>query len=163
MFAQYCTYLERTFPTVWRAISGRSSLEMASLDDEGGEELLARAGVRVAGIAIYKHVRLELGQPQLVSEGRLGVLPLKWRPSGGPPLLPDLQGVIRFAADADRTRMTLNANYQPPGGSLGAVIDRALLYRLADATVRDFVLRLAAEVDSILGSSSPVGWTPTEG
>jgi hypothetical protein len=42
------------------------------------------------------------------------------------------------------TRLTLNARYDPPMGALGKLIDRALMHRLAQSTMDDFVIRLAA-------------------
>lgn len=156
MFAQYSSSLEHPFPRVWAAISDRPLLEIVSLDGAGGEELLARVGARIAGIPIYTHVWLDCGQPQVLIDGRLGLLPVNWRPTGGAPLLPDMRGDIRFEAiGVDRTRISLNARYQPPGGPLGEVVDRALMYRLADATVQDFVLRLSRQLDALLSSSAP--------
>jgi hypothetical protein len=39
-----------------------------------------------------------------------------------------------------------SARYQPPLGLLGSAADRALLHRVAEATIRDFVQRLAQAI-----------------
>lgn len=151
MFAQFSTYLEHPFSKVWAAVSARPLLERVSLDGVSGDELLARVGLRIANIPIYRHVRLEIGEPETMTEGRVGVLAVYWRPSGGAPLLPNMRGDIRLEAiGANRTQMSLNARYRPPGGALGEVVDRVLMYRLADATVQDFVVRLAPQIDNLL-------------
>jgi hypothetical protein len=36
--------------------------------------------------------------------------------------------------------------YRPPLGSLGQAVDRAILHRVADATVRTFLIRVAAQL-----------------
>ncbi len=45
------------------------------------------------------------------------------------------------------TQVGLSASYKPPRGLLGASLDRALLHRVAEATVRDFVKRVAAVLE----------------
>ena len=52
--------------------------------------------------------------------------------------------------EAESTRLTLNARYDPPLGKLGELIDRALMHRLAQATIKDFVERLAGRVEAEL-------------
>jgi hypothetical protein len=41
------------------------------------------------------------------------------------------------------TQLTLRGRYEPPLGTLGRQIDRLLLHRVAEATVRSFMRRLA--------------------
>ena len=43
----------------------------------------------------------------------------------------------------ERTQLSISARYTPPLGSLGRVLDRALLHRVAEATVKDFLDRVA--------------------
>jgi hypothetical protein len=48
----------------------------------------------------------------------------------------------------DRTTLTLDGTYDPPLGSVGRILDRAILSRVAEATVRNWVDRLAEAVSS---------------
>ena len=41
---------------------------------------------------------------------------------------------------------SMSGRYSPPFGSVGEALDRALLHRVAEATVRDFVERVAASI-----------------
>jgi hypothetical protein len=42
------------------------------------------------------------------------------------------------------TQLSISARYAPPLGAIGSAIDRALLHRVAEATVKDFMDRVAA-------------------
>jgi hypothetical protein len=50
--------------------------------------------------------------------------------------------------DASRTQLSFKGSYDPPLGAVGRGIDRALLHRIAEATARDFLERLAKAVES---------------
>jgi hypothetical protein len=112
--------------------------------DSDGQNLMAKVGVKVAGIPLYKQVRLEIGsRPDGLRKDRI-MLPVRWHTVGGPPLFPKMEGTLHVEPDGDGgTRLTLNATYDPPLGRLGQVIDRGLMHRLATMTMRDFVDRLA--------------------
>jgi hypothetical protein len=42
--------------------------------------------------------------------------------------------------------LTLAGSYRPPLGSLGHALDRVILHRVAVATIRDFLARVAAQL-----------------
>ena len=68
------------------------------------------------------------------------VLPLEWRPVLARNLLPKLEGDLEVASlGPNRTQVSLSARYRPPLGVVGQAVDRALLHRVAEATVKDFV------------------------
>ena len=93
-------------------------------------------------------------KPLKMSAGR-SVLPISWKSVGGPPLFPELEGQLEVEEiGKDRTLVTLSASYQPPMGELGAAVDRAILHRLADATMKDFVDRVAQRLEAALASPS---------
>jgi uncharacterized membrane protein len=46
------------------------------------------------------------------------------------------------ALGGSRTQLSVSARYRPPLGSVGRVIDKALLHRVAEATIKDFLDRL---------------------
>lgn len=80
-------------------------------------------------------------------------VPVRWRRAGGAALFPRMLSDVVFEAFGDaQTQMTLSGTYRPPGGELGRLIDRALLHAPADATVRDFTLRLAGHIERMVGA-----------
>lgn len=81
-------------------------------------------------------------------------LPLRWEATGpGSGLFPALDADITVTPGGDdAATLILTGVYRPPLGKLGAVLDHAILSRVAVATIRDFVRRLAQAVE---GSSTP--------
>jgi hypothetical protein len=155
MFAQHVVLLPHSFGTVERVLSDPQHPWTAGLDGAGGAELLARVGVKLAGVPVYKHVKLELGQPLLRIGSSRMLMPVGWRTSGGPPLFPILEGHLEVeGASPQQTTLGLKANYAPPLGGLGRLVDQTLLRGLAQATVKDFVERLAQALDVQIRSSS---------
>jgi hypothetical protein len=56
-----------------------------------------------------------------------------------------MEAELTVAAMADSlTQVVFQGNYQPPLGSVGRMLDRALLSRFAEASVKDFVDRVIA-------------------
>lgn len=112
--------------------------------DGDGKQLMAKVGVKVVGIPVYKQVRLNVGpSPESVRAGRVMLL-VSWETTGGPPVFPKMEGTLHVEpVGPAETRITLNATYDPPLGKLGALLDRGLMHRLATMTMIDFVDRLA--------------------
>ncbi|MBO0687890.1 MAG: hypothetical protein J2P45_32465, partial [Candidatus Dormibacteraeota bacterium] len=81
--------LEHSFADVWASMLAHSSPRLPAEDLSAGEALV---GVRVAGLPVYKHVRLEIGEPTVPGESRRVVIPIRWRPTGPAPVFPDLDG-----------------------------------------------------------------------
>jgi hypothetical protein len=81
------------------------------------------------------------------------VLPLRWEVTGpAGQLFPTLDGNMELAADGElMSRLSIVASYDPPMGRLGATIDRAVMSRVANATMT----ALLQEVGSQLGHWAP--------
>lgn len=75
---------------------------------------------------------------------------LRWEatgPAGG--LFPVLDGDSTLTpAGEDAARLALAGVYRPPLGRLGASLDRAVLHRVADATIRALLRAVADAVTS---------------
>jgi hypothetical protein len=56
------------------------------------------------------------------------------------------------------TLLSMAGSYRPPFGSLGQVLDRAILHRVAAATIRGFVAQVAARIGG--GQSGGAAETP---
>ena len=62
----------------------------------------------------------------------------------GDGLLPRLDATVELGPlGEDRTQLAISARYQPPLGVVGRAVDRVLLHRVAEATLKDFLDRLA--------------------
>jgi hypothetical protein len=106
----------------------------------------ARVGPPGGWPGVSKLVRVEVGD--VVARADSASLPLRWEAIGpGSGLFPALDADITVTPDGERaTRLILTGVYRPPLGSLGAMLDRALLSRIATATIRDFIGRLAIAI-----------------
>jgi len=134
-----------------------------------GELLLAEVGFGPPGHRLEKQVHVELEKPfRLASKT---VRPMQWRATGAESLFPSLEADLEVAAiGGNRTQLSLNARYRPPLGPLGKVIDMALLHRVAEATIKDFLDRLqdkltapSAESDGPQAALSDPGADPACG
>ncbi|MGH8947890.1 MAG: hypothetical protein ACRDXF_03440 [Acidimicrobiia bacterium] len=142
MFVHYETEVPLSLPDVQRGLHSLQS-QLRALADVAyreGEELRARVGPGTGNLA--KEVRLELGDPEIHRSGL--VYPLSWSAVGSEMLFPELNAdLIVSHVGADQTKIVLDGTYQPPLGPLGRVVDRVLLHRVAESTVRAWVNRLA--------------------
>ena len=144
MFVQYSTTVPLGLGTVEKVLS-RLDTEMDDLADiayREGEVLRSRVG---PSSVVAKSVALEVGSPQL--QGRGLVYPIHWSAVGAEPLFPEMRADLILTQNGkEETTMTFSGTYAPPLGAVGRALDRALLGRVAEATVRKWVDRLAAAV-----------------
>jgi hypothetical protein len=101
---------------------------------------------RVGTLGLYKVVRVHVRE--LAETGGRAGLAFRWEASGpGGGLFPALDADIRLVpAAAQTTLLVLEGVYRPPLGPLGNALDRAALHRVAAATIRSFLGRLAAGI-----------------
>jgi hypothetical protein len=143
MFIRYYLELALPFDEVEKRLL-RSPHEwvpgLAEDAETRGEVLLAEVGFGSPGHRVEKHVQIELGQPvRLASKS---VLPMAWRATGAHAMFPSLDADIEVASiGPNRTQFSVSARYHPPLGPVGRAIDRTLLHRIAEATIKDFVDR----------------------
>ena len=119
---------------------------------EGGALLATSAGAygpgltRVGVAGVSKLVRV---QARVLSWTDVSAaLALRWEaigPGGG--LFPVLDADLTLASAGAGTMLTLAGAYRPPLGPLGQAVDRAILHRVAVATIRNFLLEVAAQLD----------------
>ena len=143
MFARYFVELPVEPAQVERALTRAPQdwlTGMANQANFRGDALLAEVGfgeeVRVA-----REVAIEFGQP--VRMAGKTVLPLRWTATGARGLFPSLEADLEVALLAEsHTQLAMSARYVPPLGPIGRMIDRAVLYRVAEATLKDFLDRV---------------------
>jgi len=111
-----------------------------------GNSVLARVGPLgpVPGLSRVVEVQFQ----DLIVRGESAQLALRWQAAGGGGgLFPALDADITLTAvDDEATTMTLAGVYRPPLGNLGAGLDQAVLHRVARATIRHFLSRLASAI-----------------
>ena len=72
------------------------------------------------------------------------MITLSWEPVAHRSLFPILSGDLELAPiGGGLCRLTLAASYEPPLGEVGEALDRAVLHRVAQSTIRSFLQRLA--------------------
>jgi hypothetical protein len=154
MFVRYFIELAAPYPDVDRELTRDPGSWLPGLAGDAraeGERRMAEVGFG-RGVRIEREVAVEVGLPAGIGAKRL--LPIRWHPTGAA-LLPALDGELEVApVGAHRTQLSMTASYTPPFGLLGRVADRALMHRVAEATVKDFVDRVAEGLKSRLGTGA---------
>lgn len=155
MFLRY--YVELDLPTerVEPALLESPSSWLPALVDgavERAEPLLAEVGVGSNGLRVAKRVVVRLGQP-IKFPSKLS-LPMTWEPGGR--LLPTLNAELEVASlGRARTQLAISGRYDPPLGTVGRTVDRLALHRVAEATIKDFLDRVAVAI--AVGATVPAG------
>jgi hypothetical protein len=152
MFVHYYTHV----PVSLSAVAAKVDEVRTQLEDIGdvayreGEDLFARVGPPGAGYA--KKVSLVISTPEIRTAGI--VYPVTWTASGAESLFPRLVAdLVLSHIGSDRTKLSLQGTYDPPFGPLGRAVDRALLHKVAESTVQDWVDRVAAAVTCVSATS----------
>lgn len=109
--------------------------------------------IRVGAGGVSKLVRVQARE--LSWTDMSAGLALRWEATGvGGALFPVLDADLTLAPDGVGTMMRLAGAYRPPIGPLGQALDRAILHRVAEATIRTFLARVAAQL-----AASPLDWS----
>lgn len=145
MFVQYFGLVSRPFTDVSHDLLAMASglSRSAGVAYRNGEALLAT--LSGPGM-VAKTVTLELGEP--IHRADSTAMPLSWWATGTPGLFPTMEAELSVAAmGPDMTQVTFQGTYKPPLGIVGQVLDRTLLHRFAESSVKDFVDRVIADLD----------------
>jgi hypothetical protein len=147
MFARYFVELPIASERVEAALTRSPDAWLPGLAKEAnhrGDVLLAEVGFG-DDVRIQRRVAIELGKP--VTMPTKTVVPLRWQAAGAAGLFPALDADLEIAPlGPHRTQLAMSARYTPPLGALGRAIDRALLHRVAEATLKDFLDRVREAV-----------------
>jgi hypothetical protein len=142
MFVHYETEVPISIPVVQRALDDFESQlsALADLAYREGQELRSRVGPGFGNLA--KEVRLQIGSPQI---HRIGLIyPVSWSALGAEALFPRLNADLVIShVGVHGTRIIMDGTYEPPLGQLGRAVDRILMRRIAESTVKSWVDRLA--------------------
>ena len=122
---------------------GASGELISASQDAYSHEGAYVARVGVAGLS--KLVRVQVRE--LAATDTSTGLAIRWEATGpGGRLFPVLDADIRLAPAGERASLlTIAGSYRPPLGPLGEALDRAVLHRVAAATIRSFLAQVAAQ------------------
>lgn len=145
MFVKYYTHLEQSFPELAPAFTAQDLPlnEWARDAYREGERLTARIGVGGTGAPlIAKTVELRLGNT-VATVDRVA-LSISWTATGPTALFPQMDAELMIEPlGADLTQLTFQGSYTPPLGPPGRLLDRWMLHRVAEASVKNLVDRTA--------------------
>jgi hypothetical protein len=80
---------------------------------------------------------------------------MTWEATGSGRLFPKLEADLELAPlGPSRTQLAISARYRPPLGAVGRVVDRAALHVVAEATIKDFLDRVAERLTTSLAVAS---------
>jgi hypothetical protein len=122
--------------------------------EDRGTRLLADVGFAFGDDRrLDKQVEVVIGRPYRIPAKTL--IPITWTATGNERLFPSLEGDLELAALGERrSQLSISARYKPPLGAVGRALDRALLHRVAEASVKDFLDRVVEVVASATPAST---------
>ena len=127
-----------------------SGLLLSTSEDayDRGTAGLARVGIHGLSKLVRVHTR-DLAP----TRGSVG-LALRWEATGpGGGLFPVLDADLTLVRQGERSCvLAMSGVYRPPLGALGQALDRAILHRIAAATIRDFLAQLVSRIADPPGS-----------
>ncbi len=148
MFIRYYLELDVPLDEVGRVLFADPSSWVPGVvreTDDRAQRLMTEVGFDVGDTRIDKEVEVDVGTPQVFPSKTL--LPISWAPRGSERLLPQLDADIEIAPlGSGRTQLSMSARYRPPLGMVGKALDKALLHRVAEATIKDFLDRTAGRL-----------------
>jgi len=148
MFARYFVEVPLPADQVERALLDSPAgwlSAIAGAAQERGDGLLVEVGVGPMEAGLRRRVSIRLGEP--VRFPSMTSVPLTWEPIGLEGVLPRLDANIELGPlGEDRTQLAISARYQPPLGVVGRAVDRVLLHRMAEATLKDFLDRVGQAI-----------------
>ncbi len=124
-------------------LTGNGALVSTSEDAYSHE---AAHMTRVGAGGLSKLVRVQVRELTWIDTA--AGLAIRWEATGpGGVLFPVLDADIRLIPAGERDSVLMVAgSYRPPFGPLGQALDRAILHRVATATIGRFLAQLAAQI-----------------
>ena len=102
---------------------------------------------------LAKQVEVRLGPVR--RHGEVTLIAFTWSATGPGSLFPALDADLEVSPlGEERSEVALHGRYDPPGGGVGRGMDRLLLNRLANATVRAFLSNLAERLAETAAAAS---------
>ena len=149
MLVRYFIELDAPETSVAAVLAGSPGAWIPNLirrASDRGEQLLAEVGFGDR-VRLSKQVEISVGDPRRI--GSALYIPIVWQATGPSGVFPVLEGDLELASLGEgRTQLAISARYTPPLDGLGKLADRALLHRVAESTVKDFLDQVGERVRS---------------
>ncbi len=154
MFIRYYLDLSLPFEEVEEGLLAAPEMWLPGVAREAedrGEQLLGEVGFSFDDDRrLGKEVHIELGPPH-----RMPGKTLPWKATGPERLFPSLEADLEIATlGRSRTQLSISARYRPPLGVVGKALDRVLLHRVAEATIKDFLDRVGEGIGPRVSGAS---------
>jgi hypothetical protein len=151
MFVRYETHIESPFEDALEVFASPAHSWVPDLTvDPGGGNVFVRSELGTAFVA--KEVKM-YAREAFVRPDR-AVIPLRVVASGASGLFPELDADLELLPDGeDGCKLVLQGTYRLPLGHVGELLDRKLLHGLREASLKNFVQRVA---DILGGRPVPV-------
>ncbi|MGH9114912.1 MAG: hypothetical protein ACRDWW_03690 [Acidimicrobiales bacterium] len=147
MFAQDFLVIDRPYDQVLSCLNADALFE-AAFEGARAEGASLRARVGPAGWPAVFSKTMEIRSGPLRYYGDSALIPFSWVAPEGESLFPRLDADLEVAPfGSGQTQLVLRARYAPPGGALGRGLDRVLLHRLAESTLRAFLTGICTTLD----------------
>jgi hypothetical protein len=150
LLLQDSVIVERPLEEIRRGCSGGRSGwidPLANAAGREGEAILMKVGPSRAARVLAREVCVRLGPAR--GRGASVVVPIEWEAAGLSSLFPVLSGDLEIIPlGAEKCRIVLSGSYIVPLGEIGRGLDRALLHRVAESTVRSFLRHLSAHLEA---------------
>jgi hypothetical protein len=146
----YYEYVDRSADDVVRALAGPEHAAFEAATDGAvaeANQFRERLHVELAGLDVGKDVVIEVGTAR--DKGFAVFVPIKWHAASQTGLFPSMEGeleIVPLSYEPPRSQIGLLGRYRPPIGVFGAIGDAMLGHRIAEATVRRFVMELGARL-----------------
>ena len=158
MFVRYYTFISHPFDEVSRELldAREEWLPVVARTVNGAGISVAELGVAVRGTRFHKAVEMSFGERSYQGTSHISV-PFRWKATAVPALFPTFDGDLQVSHWREgTTQLALSANYQPPLGPVGLMLDKAALHLVAEALVKDFVDRVASALDAAIRTGEAV-------
>ena len=143
-------YVNQPFARVAEALSRdtKGIIQRATtIASERAKDLGGKLHAHVGPIDVTAEISIELGpmDETPMPSGREALrVPIAWHAIRSQKAFPAMQAELTiYPLTATETQLELAGTYEPPLGALGRAIDSALLHRIAEASVLQFVQEIA--------------------
>lgn len=111
--------------------------------------------LRVGPPGLFRVVRVQF--TALTDRDNVAGFAMRWEVDGqSAALFPVLDADLEVVKDGTAAAwLTFTGSYRPPAGALGQALDRAILHRVASATIKNFLARIAADLSGV--PAAPAG------
>lgn len=150
MLIQDFVYVDAPVDAVRRRLAAGAEAwlsPLAARAGTAGDTVRVRIGPAGGLPLLSRTARVTVGST--AEHGDYVVIPMTWQADGLDAAFPVLWADLEVAPIGEgETQLTLTGRYDPPLGSLGRTLDRLVLHRVAQASVRAFLEGVGAALEA---------------